>query len=88
MYKKYPTQFTKIIRRPDVLDMTGWSKSTLYNRINDGLFIKPVSLGLRSVGFPLGEVEQIIKYMVAGKSQDELRQLVSFLTENRQKLIH
>lgn len=86
-FKKYSTNFTQIIRRPDVLNMTGWSKSTLYNRINDGLFIKPISLGENSVGFPLLETEQIINYMIAEKSQDELRQLVTELVNNRQKLV-
>lgn len=84
--KKYPTQFTKIIRRPDVLNMTGWSKSTLYNRINQGLFIEPISLGARAVGFVLEESQQITNAMIAGKSQDEIRQLVADLTNNRKNL--
>ena len=87
MTNKYPKHFSQIIRRPDVLQMTGWSKSTLYNRINDGLFIEPISLGARSVGFPYNEVEQIITNMIAGKSQDELKALVSSLVNNRQKLV-
>lgn len=86
-YKKHLTNFTQIIRRPDVLNMTGWSKSTLYNRINKGLFIEPISLGARSVGFPLLEAEQIINYMIAGKSQEEIRQFVTELVNNRQKLV-
>lgn len=86
-FKQYPTNFTQIIRRPDVLNMTGWSKSTLYNRINEGLFIKPISLGSKSVGFPYSEVQQIINFMVASKSQGELRQLVTDLINNRKKLV-
>lgn len=86
MINKHPTQFTKIIRRPDVLNMIGWSKSTLYNRINEGLFIEPISLGVRCVGYPYDEVQQIINNMIAGKSQDEIRQLVADLTNNRKNL--
>lgn len=87
MINKYPKHFSQIIRRPEVLQMTGWSKSTLYNRINEGLFVEPISLGVRSVGFSHDEVQQIINYMIAGKSQDELRQLVIDLVTNRQKLV-
>lgn len=76
-----------MIRLSDVLQMTGWGRSTHYNRINDGLFIKPVSLGARAAGYPLNEVEQILSYMIAGKTQDEIRQLVSHLENNRQKLV-
>ncbi|HYN62270.1 MAG TPA: AlpA family transcriptional regulator, partial [Rubrivivax sp.] len=40
-----------ILRRPQVEQRTGLSRSTLYQYIKDGDFPKPVHLGLRAVGW-------------------------------------
>ena len=32
----------------DILALTGLCKSTVYNRINDGTFPRPVKIGMRS----------------------------------------
>ena len=40
-----------IIRLPEVTQLTGLSRSTIYNGIKDGTFPKPVSLGARAVGW-------------------------------------
>jgi prophage regulatory protein len=40
-----------ILRRPQVQERTGLSRSTLYQYIKDGGFPKPVQLGLRAVGW-------------------------------------
>ena len=45
-----------IWRRPRVQTETGYSRSTLYLRIAQGLWPKPVRLGVRAVGWPAGEV--------------------------------
>ena len=41
----------RIERRQDVLNKVRFSRSTLYSRIQQGLFVPPVSLGRRSVGW-------------------------------------
>ncbi len=41
-----------ILRRPQVQQRTGLSRSTLYQYIKDGEFPKSVALGPRSVGPP------------------------------------
>ena len=48
----------RILRLPDVLEATGWSRSTLYDKIKDGKFSKPIKLDEdgRAVGWPEGEV--------------------------------
>ena len=43
-----------ILRRKQVEAETGYSRSTIYLRISQGLFIKPVALGARAKGFPAG----------------------------------
>ena len=40
-----------ILRRPQVEQRTGLSRSTLYQYIKDGDFPKPGQLGLRAVGW-------------------------------------
>lgn len=75
----YPT----IIRRPQVLKNTGWSKSTLYNRLKDGLFPAPISLGARAVGFVESECDKVIQAMIAGYSDQQLKDLVQDLVANR-----
>lgn len=41
----------KIFRRPAVQDLTGLSRSTLYQMIAEGRFPAPVRLGSRAVGW-------------------------------------
>jgi len=41
----------KILRLPIVLDRTGLSRSTVYQRVTEGKFPRPVSLGARAVGW-------------------------------------
>ena len=47
----------KILRLPVVLDRTGLSRSTVYLRVTEGRFPRPVSLGARAVGCIETEVE-------------------------------
>ncbi len=50
----------KILRLPNVLDRTGLSRSTVYQRVTEGSFPKPVSLGARAVGWIETEVDEWI----------------------------
>ena len=76
---------TRILRRPEVLELTGWSKSTLYNRIESQHFIKPISLGLRSIGFVSSEVNAVLNAMIQEKSPEQIKQLVQELIQQRTK---
>lgn len=42
----------KMYRLPDVMNMTGLSRSSIYLRISTNEFPKPVKLGRRAVGWP------------------------------------
>ena len=50
----------KILRLPNVLDRTGLSRSSVYLRVTEGRFPRPVSLGARAVGWIETEVEEWI----------------------------
>ena len=78
-----PTPANLILRRKQVEAATGYSKSTIYLRIAEGLFVKPVSIGARAVGFPAGEVEAINAARIAGRPDDDIRKLVSKLQAAR-----
>lgn len=66
-----------ILRRNQVQVLTGYSRSTIYLRIKQGLFVKPVRLGSRAVGFPASDVMAIIAARISGKSDAEIQQLVT-----------
>jgi len=66
----------KILRLPDVKAQSGASRSTIYLRIQQGLWPKPVRLGPRSVGWPASDVAAINAARIAGLPDDEIRALV------------
>ena len=47
-----------ILRLPEVKRTTGLSSSTIYLRIAEGTFPKPVSLGGRAVGWLEAEIQE------------------------------
>lgn len=74
-----------ILRLPAVKAQSGLSRSTLYLRIGEGLWTKPISLGGRSVGWPANEVTVLNAARIAGKSDDEIRELVCALEAEREE---
>lgn len=51
---------TTILRLPAVKARTALSRSTIYLRISDGTFPKPISLGGRAVGWVETDIQQWI----------------------------
>ncbi|MCP4473104.1 MAG: AlpA family phage regulatory protein [Gammaproteobacteria bacterium] len=74
-----------ILRLPAVQAKSGYSRSTIYVRINQGLWTKPIHLGERSIGWPLHEVVVLNQARVAGLSDNEIRLLVKTLEAERKK---
>jgi len=76
-----------ILRMPAVKAETGHrSHASIYNAIREGLFTKPVQIGQRSVGWPDVEVRALCAARIAGKSEDEIRDLVCRLHTKRADL--
>ena len=75
-----------ILRRKQVQAESGYSRSTIYLRIAQGLWPKPVSLGARAVGWPAGEVSAVNAVRIAGKSDDDICALVASLELKRQTI--
>lgn len=72
-----------ILRLPAVKFESGLSRSTIYLRVSQGLWTKPVSLGARAVGWPSDEVEALNTARIAGSTDDEIRILVAKLEAAR-----
>ena len=59
------------------------SHATVYTAIHEGLFTVPVPIGQRSVGWPDTEVKAINAARIAGKTDDQIRELVAKLHDAR-----
>jgi prophage regulatory protein len=72
-----------ILRLPGIKTITGLSRSTIYLRIVQGLFPKPVSLGGRAVGWPASEVAALNAARISGRSNSEVHEMVAKLEAAR-----
>lgn len=72
-----------LLRLPAVCERTGIGRSAIYARAKDGRFPKPVPIGPRLVGWPEHEVSSWIDATIRGSSDEELRQLVTLLHQQR-----
>jgi prophage regulatory protein len=73
----------KLLRLPSVKAETGASRSTIYLRIQQGLWPKPVKLGPRSVAWPASEVAALNAARISGMADTEIRALVAKLETAR-----
>ena len=60
----------RFLRLPEVLARTGLSRSTIYVRLDQGRFPRPVSLGGRAVGWIEAEVDEWIRERIAASRSD------------------
>ena len=56
-----------ILRLPAVKRSTGLSRSTIYLRVSQGTFPRPVSLGGRAVGWVEEEIQSWLAERIAGR---------------------
>ena len=56
---------TRFLRLPEVQARTGLSRSTIYVRLDQGRFPRPVSLGSRAVGWIESELDEWIRERIA-----------------------
>lgn len=75
-----------LLRLQSVSERTGEPRSTIYDRIASGMFVPPVKLGPQSSAWPSHEVDAMIAARIAGRSADEIRELVRRLIEERKSL--
>lgn len=76
-----------LLRIPDVKARTGMSRSTIYLRISQGLWPKPVALGPRMIAWPANEIDSLNAARIAGKGDEEIHELVLQLEAARRAAI-
>lgn len=72
-----------LLRLPAVKAQSGYSRSTIYLRMSQGLWTKPVSLGARAVAWPAGDVAALNAARISGKTDEQIRSLVLKLESAR-----
>jgi prophage regulatory protein len=72
-----------ILRRKQVQTETGYSRSTIYARMSEGLWPKPIRLGARAIGWPAREIWALNEARIGGASDADLRELVQKLEQLR-----
>lgn len=55
---------TKILRLPDVKERTGLSRSTIYLRVANSKFPKPIPLGGRAIGWLEEDIENWLEEQI------------------------
>lgn len=70
-----PSDTIRLIRMPEVLEMTGLSRATIARRVKEGTFPKPVPLSQSTarsapIGFLLDEVKDWINRQVAMRDKN------------------
>jgi prophage regulatory protein len=72
-----------LLRLPEVMRHSGYSRSMLYSLISQGLYPKPIKIGERAVAWPSQEVEIMVASIVSQQPPGERRELVEKLEANR-----
>ncbi len=77
----------KILKIREVLERTGTSRTYIYTLIRKGLWTHSVNLSWTRrggrAGWPEHEVDALLKFIIADKSQEEIRALVAKLEAAR-----
>lgn len=72
-----------IWRLPQALAESGKTRSPWYQDIQRGLMTTPVKLGRRAAGWPAEEIKAINQARIAGKTEQQIRDLVERLHQAR-----
>lgn len=76
----------KFIRINEVKAISGLKRSTLYAYISQGIFPSQIKLGERCVAWIESEILAINQARIAGKSAQEIKELVRQLIAQRQQV--
>lgn len=69
----------QIIRIDEASKLCGLAKSSFYDRVKQGLLPKQIPLGGRSVGWLLSEINAVLRAMIRGDNEADIKTLVSDL---------
>ena len=86
MTDEFYSKFIAILRVKEARRCFGISRSHFYDLVSDGLIIEAVGISKRARGWPYYELEQILKAIISGKSEHEIRELVKKIKNQRVNL--
>ncbi|WP_037071971.1 helix-turn-helix transcriptional regulator [Psychromonas arctica] len=75
-----------VIRMLEAAKRFGLAKSSFYDRVSQGLITPPISLGGRAKAYVESEIDTVLKAMISGKTESEIKTLVLDLVQQRQNL--
>jgi prophage regulatory protein len=75
----------KILRKADVIIMTGLSNTVIFERTKDGRFPPSISLGGRAVGYFEHEIAALLTALAAGRSNEQVRKLMNLMVAKRKQ---
>ena len=76
-----------LLRMPQLVELLGICRSSIYTQIEQGLLTKQISIGARAIALPRFEVLKIIEARMRGDSEAEIRELVKQLHGNRLQIV-
>ena len=74
----------QLLRRNEVIRLTARSRSALLIDEKAGLFCPSISIGDRAVAYVKHEVDEIIKARIQGKTNQQIKSIVTDLLGQRQ----
>lgn len=73
-----------IDRERVTVERSGYSRSGMWLRIQQGLFPRPIRIpGTKRNGWPRSETQAVIRATIAGATDDEIRALVAEMVSRR-----
>ena len=57
----------RLLRLPQVLDRVGYKRSRFLDLVRQGVFPRPVKLGVRAVAWPESVVDDLVDRLATGK---------------------
>lgn len=76
----------KLLRSIETAVKMGRGRTRVFTDVNEGLITRPVKDGRNSL-WPEAEIDQILLFRIAGKSDDDIRHLVDHLHQQRQEAV-
>ena len=75
----------QFLRPKEVMGRLKCGKTPFYDQVNAGLLPPLVKLGGRTSAIPSHELDAVMAYRIAGKTEEQIRGLVNRLVDERQK---
>lgn len=79
--------FMEIVRAKTAFTMVGLKRSAGYKRVAAGLLPPPVKIGKRAAGWPKHELDAVVSLIVAGASDETIKQCVKELMARRKSVL-